>query len=208
MRVWNEVPTRRTQELVVDGATLIWVVVWVWIGISLYGALASLSTVGTSLGDAGAGLADAGTTIRVGLSQVPLVGAGVGELVGGALDAVATPLVDAGAGLEELLLTVATILALLVVAIALVPWLNRYLPWRRRRWRRLNAGDQAIRHGSTPAPDLERILATRAITRLEYADLLEHTPDPIGDFAAGRYDRLARAELTSVGLARLAVGPG
>ena len=208
MRVWNEVPTRRTQELVVDGATLIWVVIWVWIGITIYSALAELSTVGTSIGDAGAGLADAGTTVRAALGQVPLIGQGVGDLVGGALNAVAAPLVDAGTGLEQLLLTIATILALLVVAVALVPWLNRYLPWRRRRWRRLNAGDQAIRHGSAPGPDLERILATRAIARLEYADLLEHTPDPIGDFAAGRYERLARAELTSVGLARLAAGPG
>jgi hypothetical protein len=47
---------------------------------------------------------------------------------------------------------------------------------------------------------LQRELATRAINRLSYPDLLEHTPDPFGDFAAGRFDRLVKAELASVGL--------
>jgi hypothetical protein len=40
----------------------------------------------------------------------------------------------------------------------------------------------------------------RAITSLDYPTLLEYTPDPLGDWAAGRHDRLARAELASVGL--------
>ena len=47
---------------------------------------------------------------------------------------------------------------------------------------------------------VQQALATRAINRLSYPELLEHTSDPFGDFAAGRYDRLARAELASVGL--------
>jgi hypothetical protein len=37
-------------------------------------------------------------------------------------------------------------------------------------------------------------------TRLDYSTLLEYTPDPLGDWAGGRHDRLARAELASVGL--------
>jgi hypothetical protein len=40
----------------------------------------------------------------------------------------------------------------------------------------------------------------RAVTRLDYPTLLEFTPDPLGDWATGRHDRLARAELASVGL--------
>jgi hypothetical protein len=35
---------------------------------------------------------------------------------------------------------------------------------------------------------------------LSYSELLEETPDPFGDFLSGRYERLARAELASVGL--------
>jgi len=40
----------------------------------------------------------------------------------------------------------------------------------------------------------------RAISRLDYATLLDFTPDPIRDWTSGRQDRLARAELASVGL--------
>jgi hypothetical protein len=40
----------------------------------------------------------------------------------------------------------------------------------------------------------------RAVARLDYPTLLEYSPDPLGDWASGRHDRLARAELASVGL--------
>jgi hypothetical protein len=66
----------------------------------------------------------------------------------------------------------------------------------------LRAAHQVIRRGGVDAmsPAMQQVLATRAINRLPYDDLLEHTTDPIGDYAAGRYERLARAELASVGL--------
>jgi hypothetical protein len=47
---------------------------------------------------------------------------------------------------------------------------------------------------------IARALAMRAFTRLDYTTLLEYTPDPLGDWVNGRHDRLARAELASVGL--------
>ncbi len=47
---------------------------------------------------------------------------------------------------------------------------------------------------------LQHALATRALARLSYQDLLDHTSDPFGDYAAGHYERLAKAELHSVGL--------
>ena len=49
-------------------------------------------------------------------------------------------------------------------------------------------------------PSVERVLALRAVTRLDYATLLEYSPDPLGDWTNGRLDRLARAELASEGL--------
>jgi len=47
---------------------------------------------------------------------------------------------------------------------------------------------------------IEEVLAMRAVARLDFPTLLSFTPDPLGDFATGRFDRLARAELASVGL--------
>jgi len=62
----------------------------------------------------------------------------------------------------------------------------------------------AARPGRPPChphgAQIERALAMRAFTRLDYSTLLEYTPDPVGDWAAGRHDGLARAELASEGL--------
>ena len=202
MRIWSEVPRRRSQEVVADVATLAWTFLWVSIGLQLYATLSQLSSVGVDIGETGAGLERAAATLRLAMSQVPLVGEGVGDLLGGAMEGIGSPLVQAGTDLERLLLIIAAVLGLLLVAVFLIPWLLRYLPWRYARWERLNAGDRVIRQGArdVSAADVERVLAGRAINRMEYDDLLDFTPDPIGDFVAGRFDRLAAAELASTGL--------
>jgi hypothetical protein len=86
--------------------------------------------------------------------------------------------------------------------VMLIPWLSRYLPWRAERLTTLRAAKRAIRRAphALPASAVSRTLAARAMYRMSYAELLEHTPDPIGDFESGRFDRLAKAELASVGL--------
>ncbi len=96
---------------------------------------------------------------------------------------------------------VSFVLALLLALITIGLWLVRYLPWRAERLQRVRAAHRAIR----TAPDVgdarvERALAMRAVSRLEWSDLLEYTPDPLGDWASGRYERLARAELAAAGL--------
>ena len=83
-----------------------------------------------------------------------------------------------------------------------IPWLSRYVPCRAGRLATVRAAHRAMRRASAgvPAESMQRALVSRALNRLSYPDLLEHTADPFGDYAAGRYDRLAKAELASVGL--------
>jgi hypothetical protein len=212
MRIWSEVPRQRNRELAADVATAGWIVLWISIGVRLFNAIAEFSETGAQMAETGSGIQDAGSSLGAALEGLPLVGEGAADLVEGAFTGVGDPLIEAGAGLEQMLVTLAIVLAVIVVAVALVPWLNRYIPWRLLSWRRLNAGDRAIHGrpataagGTTDAPavsdaDMERVLASRAMHRLEFAELLEFTPDPIGDFVSGRYDRLAEAELASQGL--------
>ena len=47
---------------------------------------------------------------------------------------------------------------------------------------------------------IDRLLASRALHRMSWEELLVHSRDPLGEFAAGRYKALAKAELESVGL--------
>lgn len=210
MQIWSERPGARAREIVADVLTVGWVVVWATIGIRIYGFLAHLAGAGRLVRDGGSGITNAGEQVGAALQGIPLVGEGAADGVRGAFSGAGDPLMQFGTDLERLLIVVAALLGALVVAVALAPWLNRYLPWRVARWRRLNAANRAIRRRrfATAAPhddaELTRLIASRALHRLEYDELLEFTPDPFGDWLAGRHDRLAQAELDRVGLRAVA----
>jgi hypothetical protein len=210
MHLWSERPGARIRQIVADIATLTWVAIWISIGVGLYRFLAQLAGAGRFISDSGNGLDGIGVRLAGALQGVPLVGKGAAEGIRTGFSAAADPMIRFGGDLERLLILIAALLGLLLAAAALVPWLNRYLPWRIAAWRRLNAGARVIRRRrfarSVPIAEaeLERILASRALHRLEYDELLEFTPDPFGDWVAGRHERLARAELDRVGLRALA----
>lgn len=206
MHIWSERPGSRAREIAADVITLLWLTIWITMGVRLYGFLANLAAAGRFVREGGVGITDAGERIGSALEGVPLIGEGVATGVRGALAGAGAPFIAFGTDLERLLLVISALLGLLLIAAAVVPWLNRYLPWRIAKWRRLNAAVRAIRGSRKtrrePIADsaLEALLASRAIHRLEYDELLEFTPDPFGDWLAGRHERLARAELDRVGL--------
>ncbi len=201
VKIWSELPRARRQEQLADIATIVWVVFWgrlVWL---LYELLASFAGAGRSIHDGGTGLTQAGIDLGGSLRDLPVVGEGVSGLVRDALAGAGQPLADFGNEVEAFVLIVATAMALLFALVTLVPWLSRYIPWRWRRLRRVRAAHQALRRSTELSdPQVSQILAMRAVMSLDYPTLLEFTPDPLGDWAAGRHDRLARAELASVGL--------
>jgi hypothetical protein len=205
MHIWSERPLMRAGEILADVTTLLWLTIWISLGARLYGLLANLAESGRLVRRGGSGITGAGESIGSALEGVPLIGEGAAEGIRGAMAAAGEPLVVFGTDLERVLIIIAAVLGAILVAVAIIPWLNRYLPWRIARWRRLNAAVRVIRrtkHGAEPIPDatLESLLASRAVNRLEYDELLEFTPDPFGDWVAERHDRLAMAELDRVGL--------
>lgn len=206
MMIWSERRGPRVREMVADAATVGWIGLWLVLGIRLYLRLAELAGAGRLIREGGTGLLATGGEVAGAIEGVPLVGSGAAARIRDAFSATASPIIGFGSDVERLLLIIAGLLGLIVVAIAVVPWLNRYVPWRLARLERLNAGARAIRSpalletAAAPMPDLERLLASRALHRLEYARLLEFTPDPFGDWASGRFDGLVQAELESVGL--------
>ena len=206
MHIWSERPLMRAGEILADVSTLVWLTIWITLGVRLYGLLANLAESGRLVRDGGNGITGAGESIGSALEGIPLIGKGAADGIRGAFAAAGDPIVEFGSDLERLLIIVAALLGTLLVAVAIVPWLNRYLPWRIARLRRLNAAVRVIRGGrrgrAEPIADatLESLLASRAIHRLEYDELLEFSPDPFGEWVAGRHDRLATAELDRVGL--------
>ena len=202
MKFWSEVPTARTRELMADVATWSWVSLWAVVASRLHATLAGFAEVGRAVGRGGANIQAAGDQVGDSLGGLPLVGEQVRGLTRSAFGAAGEPFVLVGNQLEQLLLMIAALLGVLVLAVALIPWLSRYVPWRARRLFELRTAHRAIRLAPRGVPEATvlQLLASRALHRLTYGELLEHTPDPIGDFVAGRYDRLARAELESIGL--------
>lgn len=201
MKIWSELPGARLREQVADLATIGWVVFWgsaVW---QLFQLLSSFAAAGRAVRDGGQAMISSGRELGASLGGLPLVGAQVRELTERAFAGAGGPLSDFGTDLEQFVVVVAGVMALLLALVTIVPWLARYLPWRMDRLRRVRAAHRAVRLVPiVGAPAVEQALALRAVTRLEYATLLEYSPDPIGDWATGRHDRLARAELASVGL--------
>jgi hypothetical protein len=201
IKIWSELPVARLKEQVADVATILWVVFWGNIVWQLFQFLAGFAEAGRTIRAGGQTMIQSGRDLGDSLADLPLVGSQLRDIARDAFAGAGRPLSDFGMELEQFIFAVAIVLALVLALVTLVPWLTRYLPWRWERLQRLRAAHRAIR----TAPDVanayvERILAMRAFTRLEYSTLLEYTPDPLGDWASGRHDRLARAELASVGL--------
>lgn len=201
IKLWSEFPSARLKEVVADVATLVWVLFWGNIVWQLFRLLAVFAEGGRVMRSGGQTMVQGGRDLGDQLAGVPLVGTQLGDTARDLFADVGRPLSDVGTQLELFILTVAGVIALILALVTIGPWLSRYLPWRWGRLRRVRAAHRAIRR----APDVgdanvERTLAMRAVTRLDYSALLEYTPDPLGDWVSGRHDRLARAELASVGL--------
>jgi len=201
IKLWSELPRARSRELLADLTTVLWVGFWIIVVWRLFEFLSGFAQAGRSVQDGGQSMVQGGRDLGESLAGLPLVGAQARDIARDAFAGAGTPLVSFGTELERFIFVIAFALAALLAIVTLQPWLSRYLPWRLDRVRRVRAAHQAIRTGSDLSqPDTRRLLAMRAVSRLEYADLLEYTPDPLGDWAAGRHEALARAELASQGL--------
>jgi len=204
IRIWSELRVARTKEQVADLGTLLWVLVWGGLAWKLFEFLSSFAEAGRTIRTGGQGMVQSGLELGASLAGVPFVGPQLQDVAMDAFAGAGRPLSDFGAELEQFIVVVAAVLALLLVLVTLAPWLQRYVPWRWQRLRQTRSAHRAIRTApratDTTEQQVREVLAMRAVARLDYATLLHYTPDPLGDWASGRHDRLARAELASVGL--------
>jgi hypothetical protein len=201
IKIWSELPAMRLKEQVADLATLLWVVFWGNVVWQLFQFLTGFAEAGRAVQAGGRSMVQSGRNLGDALAGMPLVGSQVRDITRDAFAGAGQPLSDFGTELEQFIFVVAIVLTLVLALVTIAPWLLRYLPWRWGRWRRMRAAHRVVRTAPKAADAaIERALAMRAVSRLDYSTLLEYTPDPLGDWTTGRHDRLARAELASVGL--------
>jgi hypothetical protein len=201
IKIWSELPVARTKEQIADVATLVWVLFWGNIVWQLFQFLSGFAGAGRAVRAGGQTMIQGGVNLGDSLAGLPLVGSQARDLARDAFAVAGRPISDFGTELEQFIFVVSLVLALMLALITMAPWLSRYLPWRLERLQRVRAAHRVVRRAPDVADaQIEKTLAMRAVNRLDYSTLLDFTPDPFGDWATGRHDRLARAELASVGL--------
>jgi hypothetical protein len=180
---------------VYDVAFVLWVVAWLAVGAaSIYQAqqLRQLSDAAIAAGGALDETADALTELR----DLPLVGAGLGEIEDRVRTAAARAS-DGGREAERDIRNFSIMLGLTVALVPILPLLAVYLPLRRAWARERRSIREGLRRGDRV---LDEYLARRALARLPYEEVrgLGGGSDPVREATRA----LADAELGHLGLER------
>lgn len=167
-------PARLLRQLFSDIVMFFWTAIWVWVGIAVHSAVATIAEFGYQVESGANGVA--GNLDHAGQS------AGDVPLIGGALSGPLTAAGDAareiaGAG-QTLGVTAGWLAWLLALAVAappilalLMPWLFLRLRFARRKW-------TAVTLASTYAG--EQLLALRALANRPLTKLAAVSADPVG----------------------------
>ena len=198
MRLYPDVVAPRVSALVRDVAALLMVLLLAGLGIAVHDAVDRLAVLGEGVTSAGGAVQGGFERAAEGVDGAPLVGDRIGDALREAGEGTGGEVRDAGERGERAAHDLADILGILFFGLPTALVLALWLPRRVDEVRTLNAAARALR-----APDDAedtRLIAMRAAFSLPYVELLRYTPDPLGDLAAGRYDRLVAAAYDEVGL--------
>ncbi len=204
MKLYSDLPARRTVQVLADLAMVAWVVLWVRVAQWVHEATLQLAEPGRRLESAGTGFTgrmnDAGSSV----DDLPLLddriaapfrsAAGVGEDFASA----GRDLVTA---VERFAMVLAVVTAVAPIAIVLLTWL--LLRWRFAR--RASAAQRFV----DADPDLD-LFALRAMANQPMQRLARISEDPAGAWRRGDRDvvrALAVLELTEAGLRPPPVSP-
>lgn len=197
MKLYSDYPARRSAQIIADLVAVALIAVAVWVGTLVYTAIAVLAAFGQTIEDAGDGfeqtMADAGDS----LGGVPLIGDGIRQPFDAASGA-GTLLAQAGRAQQDLVMTAALIIAIVVAVIPILLvvaiWMRRRLSWARRATQARNL---------SRLPDGPDLLALRALVNSDFRELHDIDGEPVDAWRRG--DRkvvraLAQLELREAGV--------
>jgi hypothetical protein len=194
MKLYGETRFFRLRQITTDVALVIWIIVWIRVGIFMKRLFDKLAGPGETI--AGAGESFSSTMRDVGdrIADIPAFGETLQSPFDSAADA-GLRLQEAGQSQQDLVHRIAWWLGFLFACIPIVLVLIRYLP-ARLSWIREATAAHRLR---IDAADLQ-LFALRAITNRPLHELRRACKDPAAAFAEGDYAPLARFELASLGL--------
>ena len=204
MKLYADLPGRRTAQILADVAMLAWVCVWAWLGRTVHDATLELAEPGRRLQTAGAGFRDQLTSAGDAVRDVPLVGDRISGPFHRASGA-GTTIEQAG---NDLVSTVTSLANLLGWVTALVPIVVVGTVWLLLRGRFVRRATTTQRFIDAAA-DLD-LFALRAMTRQPVSRLAMVTDDPGGAWRRGDPEvirALALLELRNSGLRPPSLSP-
>ena len=190
------IPLSPTTRRVLDVVLLVWVAVWIALGLEVAREVRGLSDLSETVVRTGVAVTESSTALEA-VGDIPLVG----DRVEDATQRVREAGESAQASGRSSAKSVENLSLLLGLALAVIPSLpivGFYLPLRWSLAREARAVRRMMARGDHD--HAVEVLAGRAVHTLPYRLLAHVSSDPIGDLRAGRYGPLATAELTRLGL--------
>ncbi|HXH78653.1 hypothetical protein [Nocardioides sp.] len=197
MLLYADTPARRTFQLVADLFFVLWLVLWVWVGLAVHDGTMALAAPGRQTDESASAMAGQLRDAGGALDDVPLIGDEVATPFDKAAEA-SDGLAAAGRSSVQAVERLAFVLGMSIALIPILVVMAFYLPGRLRFVREATAGARFI----DSVDDLD-LFALRALANQPMRVLARVSADPAGDWR--RKDpvvvtRLAELELKSVGL--------
>jgi hypothetical protein len=207
MALYSDFATQRTRQVVADAVSVLGIVAFIVLGVTVHGLVMTLQAAGARLSEAGTSFESTMSEISERLGGIPLIGAGIRAPFDEASDAGST-LESVGQAQQYAVAQLATSLG---VALAVVPAVVILLLWLVPRVRFARRSSWA-RAASTSAGGLD-LLACRALATKPLPEIMAAHPDAAGGWRRNdptAIRALALLELRACGVRpdRAAVLPG
>lgn len=167
-------PARLMSQLFSDAVVIIWATIWVFVGLAVHSAVATIGEFGYQVESGAHGVAGNLESAGDSVDGVPFIG-----------DSLATPLTAAGKAASEIAdagqrlgVTAGWLAWLLALAVAAPPILALMMPWLFLRVRFFRRKWTAVTLASTAAG--EQLLALRALANRPLPKLAAISTDPVG----------------------------
>jgi hypothetical protein len=198
MPLYPELRGPRARAVVADVVSIVLLVVFAWAGVKVHGAVDQLAVLGEGVEATGSAVQGGFESAADAVDGTPIVGGELADGLRSAGEGSGGEVADLGRQGEESVHRLAWILGIVTFALPALLLITRWLPGRTAQIRRLRDASQVL--GDDATPERRRLVAMRAAFSLPYGQLLQYSPDPLGDLASERYDGLIAAALEDAGL--------
>jgi hypothetical protein len=186
-----------------DTTTFFWTVVWAYLGWLIYQTVMGLEVIADAIKNTGLTFDQWIAAFRKAVpGGIPILTKFLQDMADLLKQYSGDPLVATGQNIHDAIFRTAVVLALLVALPPILLVVVPYVTWRWRDVRETGAALAFVRISSMTgrAEAARAVLAYRAVSSLSFRQLMSASPDPVGDLAEHRYDRLATAMLKRAGL--------